>query len=232
MAKIKTEKSLFLNLSPLKRGILSLLAAVVVFFLIFKLDLKPLIILIFCWLAFSLVFLFLDWQVILHRKVDDIRKKARADDGNAVFVFATIIIASLASMFAIFFLITSKDKGVQKEIYFLPAVLGAMILSWIMVQTQYIFHYAREYYDEDPSGKKEETGGLKFPTEDENETYHPDYLDFAYYSFCMGCTFQVSDVSITSRNLRKITMIHGLLAFFMNTFVVALTINLVAGLNG
>ncbi len=231
MTKNKTKERFFLKISPLKRGIISLLAAVLVFFLTFRLDLKPLVILIFCWLAFSVVFLFLDWQIILHRKVDDIRKKARADDGNAFFVFTTIIVASLASMFAIFFLVTSKDKGVQKEIYFLPAVLGAMILSWIMVQTQYIFHYAREYYDEDTSGKKEEIGGLQFPTEEKNEIYHPDYLDFAYYSFCMGCTFQVSDVNITSRNLRKITMIHGLLAFFMNTFVVALTINLVAGLN-
>ncbi|MDQ1097978.1 putative membrane protein [Chryseobacterium sp. SORGH_AS909] len=232
MTKIKSSERFFLNISPLQRGIISLLAAALVFFLIFRLNLKPLIILIFCWLAFSVVFLFLDWQVILHRKVDDIRKKARADDGNAFFVFTTIIVASLASMFAIFFLVTSKDKGIQKEIYFLPAVLGAMILSWIMVQTQYIFHYAREYYDEDSSGEKEEIGGLEFPTENKDEIYHPDYMDFAYYSFCMGCTFQVSDVSITSRNLRKITMIHGLLAFFMNTFVVALTINLVAGLNG
>jgi|GEM_PF-3443599 len=154
MTKIKTKESFFLKISPLKRGIISLLASVLVFLLIFRLDLKPLIILIFCWLAFSVVFLFLDWQVILHRKVDDIRKKARADDGNAFFVFTTIIVASLASMFAIFFLITSKDKGVQKEIYFLPAVLGAMILSWIMVQTQYIFHYAREYMMRIRRGKR------------------------------------------------------------------------------
>lgn len=232
MAKITTHESIFLHTSPLKRAAISLFSAALVFFLIFRLNLKPLMILIFCWLSFSLVFLFLDWQVILHRKVDDIRKKARADDGNAVFVFTTIIVASFASMFAMFFLVTSKDKLVQKEIYFLPVVLSAMILSWILVQTQYIFHYAREYYDEDASGRKEEIGGLEFPKEDKNEEYHPDYMDFAYYSFCMGCTFQVSDVSITSKNLRKITMIHGLLAFFMNTFVVALTINLVAGLNG
>uniref|UniRef100_A0AAU6WQJ0 Phosphatidate cytidylyltransferase n=1 Tax=Chryseobacterium endophyticum TaxID=1854762 RepID=A0AAU6WQJ0_9FLAO len=72
---MKTQDSFFLKLSPVKRGLISLLAAAVVFFLIFRLDMKPLIILIFCWLAFSLVFLFLDWQVILHRKVDDIRKR-------------------------------------------------------------------------------------------------------------------------------------------------------------
>ena len=67
-------------------------------------------------------------------------------------------------------------------------------------------------------------------TEDEREI-DPDYLDFAYYSFVIGMTFQVSDVQITSRKFRKLALLHGLIAFGLNTFVVALTINLVAGLS-
>lgn len=63
------------------------------------------------------------------------------------------------------------------------------------------------------------------------EPKEPDYLDFAYYSFCLACTFQVSDVDVSSKSIRRITMFHSLLAFFMNTFVVALTINLVAGMS-
>ena len=69
-------------------------------------------------------------------------------------------------------------------------------------------------------------GGLNFP-EDNN----PDYLDFAYFSFVMGCTFQVSDVEITSKRIRRIAMVHGILSFILNTFVIALTINLIAGLS-
>ena len=69
-------------------------------------------------------------------------------------------------------------------------------------------------------------GGLNFP-EDNN----PDYLDFAYFSFVMGCTFQVSDVEITSKRIRRIAMVHGILSFILNTFVIALTINLIAGIS-
>ena len=101
-----------------------------------------------------------------------------------------------------------------------------MILAWTTLHTQYLFHYAHEYYDKDKNGKKNQAEGLSFP-DDES----PDYLDFAYYSFCIGCTFQVSDVETTSKKLRKLTMVHSLISFFMNTFVVALTINLVAGLS-
>ncbi|HYM93050.1 MAG TPA: DUF1345 domain-containing protein [Chitinophagaceae bacterium] len=57
----------------------------------------------------------------------------------------------------------------------------------------------------------------------------PDYLDFVYFSFVIGMTFQVSDVAITSRIIRRVALLHGLLAFCINTFVVALTINLIAG---
>jgi uncharacterized membrane protein len=58
----------------------------------------------------------------------------------------------------------------------------------------------------------------------------PDYLDFAYFSFVLGMTFQVSDVEIASQRIRRIALVHGLLSFTLNTFVVALTINLIAGL--
>lgn len=67
---------------------------------------------------------------------------------------------------------------------------------------------------------------MKFPGEKKAE-----YLDFAYFSFVIGMTFQVSDVGISSRSVRRTALANGLLAFALNTFVVALTINLVAGLN-
>ncbi len=67
--------------------------------------------------------------------------------------------------------------------------------------------------------------GLDFPGKEK-----PGYLDFAYFSFVVGMTFQVSDVQITSRTIRRLVLAHGLISFFLNTFVVALTINIVAGL--
>ena len=90
--------------------------------------------------------------------------------------------------------------------------------------TIFTFHYAHLYYFKD----KDDTvdgNALEFPKEDK-----PDYPDFAYFAFVIGMTFQVSDVEINSRIIRRTALAHGLLAFALNTFVVALTINLIAGL--
>ena len=103
---------------------------------------------------------------------------------------------------------------------FLTLGILSLICSWTMVHTLYSTHYARLFYRED-------IGGLSFP---EGDKYKPDYLDFAYFSFCIGSTFQVSDVEVSDRRLRKVVMFHSLLAFAINTFVVALTINMVSGL--
>jgi uncharacterized membrane protein len=43
-------------------------------------------------------------------------------------------------------------------------------------------------------------------------------------------TFQVSDVEITSRRIRRLALFHALIAFAFNTAIVALSINIVAGL--
>lgn len=168
----------------------------------------------------------MDWIIVNKRNVATIRKKAREDDGGATFVFFIVLLSSFASMVAVFMLITTQDDELKKSGFYLPLTIASMILAWTLLHTQYLFHYAHEYYDEDDNGKKEQIGGLDFPGDED-----PDYMDFAYYSFCIGCTFQVSDVETTTRLLRKITFFHSIISFFMNTFVVALTINLVAGMS-
>jgi uncharacterized membrane protein len=99
-----------------------------------------------------------------------------------------------------------------------------MLVSWAIVHTIYTFHYAHLYYQ-----KQKGDGPVKEPLNFPDEK-KPDYLDFAYFSFVVGMTFQVSDVEISSRKVRRIVLVHGLLSFALNTFVVALTINLIAGL--
>lgn len=63
--------------------------------------------------------------------------------------------------------------------------------------------------------------GLRFPREPE-----PDFLDFAYFSFIIGMTGQTADVEITSRRVRRIALLHGLLSFGFNAVIVALSLNL------
>jgi len=121
-------------------------------------------------------------------------------------------------------MLSSESKEAGLALY-LPVAVAGILLSWAMVHCMFTLHYAHIYYDDDETDNTRHTGGLEFPSEK-----NPDYLDFAYFSFVIGMTFQVSDVEISNKKLRRLALLHGLLAFGLNTFVVALTINLVAGL--
>ena len=144
------------------------------------------------------------------------------------FVFLLIVVSSFASMFTVLFLmISQKSNASSKDNLYLPVAIAAMLLSWLMVHSIYAFHYAHMYYDDDEKEPGKDAYGLEFP----GKNPKPDYLDFAYFSFVIGCTFQVSDVEISSPKIRRVVLFHGLLSFALNTFVVALTINLIAGLS-
>ncbi len=99
---------------------------------------------------------------------------------------------------------------------------AALTSSWLVIQTVFAFHYARRYYV-DLHARATHAGGLVFPGGSD-----PDYLDFAYYSFVIGMTSQVSDVQVTSPIMRRMTMVHGVLAFIFNIAVLALCINTIA----
>lgn len=137
---------------------------------------------------------------------------------------SSIIISAFASMFTVLLLMLSMGKSPGQEIVSVILSITGMILSWAMVHTIFTFHYAHIYYDEGMDFPK--LKALAFPGEEA-----PDYIDFAYFSFVIGTTFQVSDVEINSRKIRRTVLAHGLLSFALNTFVVALTINLIAGLS-
>jgi uncharacterized membrane protein len=92
------------------------------------------------------------------------------------------------------------------------------------MQVTFTFRYAHEYYSRSGEGPGVD-GGLRFPGED-----HPDYMDFLYFALVLGMTFQVSDVEVTSRKLRRLATLHGFLGFLFNTVILALTVNLAAGL--
>lgn len=221
----KEPGNIFLKMHPLVRFCVCLAVSVVVFF--FLPDYHGLLLkLVISWVVFAFIFLLFSWIVVFTRTVPQIKKKASEDDGSVAFVFFMVIISSFAGMLSVLLLMISKNASITGNSLFLPACISGMIFAWAMVHTTYIFHYAHEYYDADDTKPSKVTGGLSFPEEN-----RPDYLDFAYFSFVMGCTFQVSDVSITSRRIRRIALVHGILSFVLNTFVVALTVNLIAGIS-
>ncbi len=103
---------------------------------------------------------------------------------------------------------------------------ATVIGSWSLIHTLFALHYAHIYYgDSDDPRVARHAGGLIFPDE-----RTPDYLDFAYFSFVVGMTCQVSDVQISGRKLRRWALVHGLLSFAFNTAILALSINVVSSL--
>jgi uncharacterized membrane protein len=111
----------------------------------------------------------------------------------------------------------------SKELH-IALVALTLLLSWLMTQTTFAFRYAHEYYAHD-LGRADFDRGLEFPGEN-----RPDYLDFMYFSLVLGMTFQVSDVQITARKFRRVAAVQGLLGFLFNTIILALTVNIAAGL--
>lgn len=209
-------------LHPLNRSLISLFITALVFFGVRNVDLSPLIRIMFLWDVFALSFTVTCWIVFFTRNTDDIRQYARTDDGSRTFVFIFILLASFASMVMVLLLVLSDETDAA---LYIPVAIAGILLSWAMVHTMFAMHYAHMYYDDDEEDNSKHAEGLEFPQED-----RPDYIDFAYFSFVIGMTFQVSDVEISSRMIRRTALLHGLLAFILNTFVVALTINLIAGL--
>lgn len=216
--------SFFLEITHITRFLISLFITGGTFFLIER-EVPVLFRLMIAWIIFSCVFLILSWMVIFLRQVDQIKKKAVEDDGSTIFVFFMVIISSFTNIFIVLLLMMSKDQTFMENPFFVPLNVAGILLSWAMMHTIYVFHYAHEYYNGTGIKGERFTGGLDFPSEK-----NPDYMDFAYFSFVMGSTFQVSDVSIVSKRIRRIALVHGVLSFLFNTFVVALTINIIAGL--
>lgn len=212
------------NLHPLKRIMISLGLSLMVFLSLFfnHVSLSSLVFYMLLWDVFALSYIGTGWIVFFKRSVEDIRNWARIDDGSRTFVTIILLLASFASMVMVMLLMLS-DEG--KEGLYLPVAITGILASWAMVHTTYSFHYANLYYDDDETDTSKHAGGLDFPNEK-----RPDYLDFAYFSFVIGMTFQVSDVEIQARIIRRTVLVHGLISYLLNTFVVALTINLIAGL--
>ncbi|WP_249219387.1 DUF1345 domain-containing protein [Chitinophaga sp. HK235] len=223
MKRRKLLKDVF-NLHPLRRILisLSLTLGTAAILMLNHVQLSTLVFYMLLWDVFAISYITTGWIVFFKRSVTDIRNWARIDDGSRIFVTIILLLASFASMVTIVLLMVS---GQEKEGTYLPVAIIGILSSWAMVHTTYSFHYADLYYDDDVADKSRHVGGLDFPDEK-----HPDYLDFAYFSFVIGMTFQVSDVQISNRILRRSVLVHGLLSYILNTFVVALTINLIAGL--
>ncbi|SEA56190.1 Uncharacterized membrane protein [Arachidicoccus rhizosphaerae] len=189
--------------------------------------------LVLSWDVFCLSQIVLIWLAMLTDS-KSIRKEAQHEDSSRSFIFILSLFAALFSIFSVVQMVLSAGTGELYKALNLISCLSCMVLSWILVHTIFTVRYAHLYYARDNARKDKHAGGLDFPTHPEdkqnNVNQWPDFLDFAYFSFTLGTTFQVSDVEISDKKIRRIAMVHGLFSFAFNAAIIALSVNIISGL--
>ena len=175
------------------------------------------------WDISVLFYLTIAYRSMARAPVSRIRWRAKIQDEGAVVLLvltAASAIASLAAVIAELGVAPAASSGAGwTEV---ALAMATILLSWAFMHTIFALHYAHEFYGE---GRDTKIGGLMFPGTDE-----PDYWDFLYFSLVIAMTSQVSDVQISSRSIRRLGTIHGVISFFFNLTILALTVNMVSNL--
>ena len=175
------------------------------------------------WNAGAIIYLATTWWLFLTASEAKVRSRAAEEDEGVPVLLLIVLAAILASLGAVVdAMITAKDS--TDDIKFLVGVAAGstMMLSWLVLQSAFVLHYAHRHF-----GRGEGQGGIQFPGEPPTS-----YMDFAYLAFSVGATFQVSDNSILTSKLRRLVTAHAAAAYFYNTAILALGINIIASLVG
>ena len=175
------------------------------------------------WNAGAILYLLLAMKMMFWSSHERMRTRALQHDDGRVVVLLLVVTAALMCIGAIVAEL-AMAKDLQGTLRFAHISLAALtiITSWAFTQTMFAMHYAHDYYLASLHG---EHGGLEFPG-----GQPPDYGDFLYFACVIGTSGQTADVSFTNRKMRRIGTVHCVLAFFFNTTLVALTINIASGL--
>jgi len=180
---------------------------------------------IYGWDAFCLVYMGSLVPALSNQRAVEIRARSAQQDEGQGAILALVLAGTAVSVAAIAFELSmaKQEHGPEKALHVLVAFLtvGA---SWMVMQVIFALHYAHEFYRPDPETRGD-LGGLLFPGDE-----LPDYWDFLHFSIVIGVAAQTADIAFSDRRLRRLGTVHSLIAFAFNTLIVALTINLVAGL--
>jgi uncharacterized membrane protein len=176
------------------------------------------------WDAGAIVLGVLSWMVILRTEAAETRRLAAAEDPGRRAAWVLVILASMFSLFANAAVLRDvRSCAAETRNLFVALCVTAVAVAWLLTHTAYTLRYAHLYYRDDDEGE----GGLTFPGDGP-----PAYLEFAYFAFTIGMCFQVSDVVITSRQIRRSVLGHSLLSFAYNTAILATAVSLVVGVLG
>jgi len=171
------------------------------------------------WDVFALVLLAIITHLVLSLSPEDTHRRAAGEDPGRTLVWFVVLLASTVSLFsAVGVMRHARELAPHAVMPLGIACVAAVVLAWLLTHVSYALRYAHLYYRDDDEG----VGGLAFPGGEA-----PCLSDFVYFAVVLGMCFQTSDVSITSRQLRRAVLFHSLLSFAYNTAILALTMNLV-----
>ena len=171
------------------------------------------------WIAAATVYLVWTWLAVGRLDPQSTASHATREDPTRPMTEVLVISASVASLAGVgFLLVSASAKGGQADI---AAGVGISVVAtaWFVVHTVFALRYARLYYVND-------AGGIDF-----NQDERPAYVDFAYLAFTIGMTYQVSDTDLKTRTIRATALRQALLSYLFGAVVLAITVNLVAGLS-
>jgi uncharacterized membrane protein len=185
------------------------------------------LLLVLTWEVFALTSMVMAWFIIYTKDPYETRRNASLQDASATFLFVLVIFAATASLLAVGLVLHDvKSLGSSSMVVHVIASAAAILISWVFVHTIFALRYAHLYFANAHERERHETaGGLIFPGKE-----IPSYPDFVYFSFIIGMTCQVSDVQISAPEMRRLALVHGLISFLFNTAILAMFVNIVAGL--
>ena len=172
------------------------------------------------WDVLGLTYILISIFTLFNTHTSRIRTIAQKQDMGHLFLFGLMVMASLSSLISIALLVKSNQAWLLDKTIITIIYLAGVIVCWVMLHIVFTFHYAHMYYGNDFENKNDHRGGLDFPG-----NVQPNYMDFAYFSFVIGMTFQVSDIVIADRKIRQTVLFHALISFVFNTVIVALSVN-------
>lgn len=179
--------------------------------------------LLLAWDCAAIVYLLTTWRLFLTADEAEVRSRAAQEDEGVPVLLLIVLAAILASLGAVVdAMIAAKHAAGAAQAFIATCAGATLVLSWLVLQSAFVLHYAHRHFG-DGKGK----GGIQFPGEPP-----ASYMDFAYLAFSVGATFQVSDNNILTAKLRRLVTAHAAAAYFYNTAILALGINIIASLIG
>jgi len=175
------------------------------------------------WNCGTLLYVLLAAVMMVRSSHDHMRQRAALHDDGQLAILGVVVVAAIASLAAIAgeLVLVTRLQGLTRILHVTLAGF-TLLSSWAFIQVMFALHYAHEYYATLVEGRRP---ALDFPGDE-----RPDYGDFFYFAAIIGTSGQTADVSLVSKAMRRIGTVHCILAYLFNTTLLALLINIGAGL--